>query len=87
MLAFAVTALLSTMHYEGPVTADNGDYLDVTFDVPAGTSVDTDELVRRINRQTAPAVVVRSAALVDGFDAFCFFFSALGLRISLFDFF
>lgn len=41
----------------------------VSFGVPAGTSVDTDELVRRINRQTAPAVVVREAALVDGFDA------------------
>ena len=29
--------VLSTMHYEGPVTADGGDYLDVTFDVPVGT--------------------------------------------------
>jgi tRNA pseudouridine38-40 synthase len=41
----------------------------VSFDVPAATPVDVDELVRRINRQTAPAVVVRDAALVDGFDA------------------
>jgi len=31
--------------------------------------VDADELVRRVNRQIAPAVVVRDAALVDGFDA------------------
>ena len=41
----------------------------ISFDVPAGTSLDTDELVRRVNRQTAPAVVVRDAAMVDGFDA------------------
>ena len=33
----AVAAVLSTMHYEGEVTADGGDYAEVAFDVPAGT--------------------------------------------------
>ncbi|HEY5927957.1 MAG TPA: CehA/McbA family metallohydrolase [Kofleriaceae bacterium] len=32
-----VAAVLSTMHYEGDVTADGGDYVDVQFAVPAGT--------------------------------------------------
>lgn len=41
----------------------------VSFDVPAGTHVDVDEVVRRVNRQTAPAVVVRDAAIAPGFDA------------------
>ncbi len=41
----------------------------VSFDVPAGTPVDTGELVRRVNRQIAPTVVVRDAALANGFDA------------------
>ena len=30
-------AVLSTMHYEGDVTAEGGDYHDVAFEVPAGT--------------------------------------------------
>jgi tRNA pseudouridine38-40 synthase len=41
----------------------------VSFDVPAGTSVETDELMRRVNRQTAPSVVVRDCALAPGFNA------------------
>jgi tRNA pseudouridine38-40 synthase len=41
----------------------------VSFDVPAGTSFDPDELMRRVNRQTAPAVVVRDCALAPGFNA------------------
>ena len=41
----------------------------VSFDVPAGTSIDTDELVRRVNRQVALRRRSRAdAALVDGFD-------------------
>jgi len=35
VIVFAV--VLSSMHYEGDVTAANGDYVDVPFDVPAGT--------------------------------------------------
>ncbi len=31
-----VAAVISTLHFEGPVTADGGDYHLVTFDVPAG---------------------------------------------------
>jgi MYXO-CTERM domain-containing protein len=34
-IVFAV--VLSSMHYEGDVTAAGGDYVDVPFDVPAGT--------------------------------------------------
>jgi tRNA pseudouridine38-40 synthase len=41
----------------------------VSFDVPNGTHVDADELTRRVNRQTAPAVVVRDAAIANDFDA------------------
>jgi tRNA pseudouridine38-40 synthase len=41
----------------------------ISFDVPAGTSFDPDELMRRVNRQTAPSVVVRDCALAPGFDA------------------
>ncbi|HVT77364.1 MAG TPA: tRNA pseudouridine(38-40) synthase TruA [Acidimicrobiales bacterium] len=41
----------------------------VSFDVPAGTSLDCDELMRRVNRQTAPSVVVRDCAIAEGFDA------------------
>src|SRR4051812_12280907 len=33
----AIAAVLSTMHYEGDVTAAGGDYADVAFVVPAGT--------------------------------------------------
>jgi hypothetical protein len=33
----AIAAVLSTMHYEGDVTAANGDYVDVAFDVPPNT--------------------------------------------------
>ncbi|MEO8842950.1 MAG: CehA/McbA family metallohydrolase [Kofleriaceae bacterium] len=33
----AVAAVLSTMHYEGDVPADGGDYQDVAITVPAGT--------------------------------------------------
>jgi MYXO-CTERM domain-containing protein len=33
----AVAVVLSSMHYEGDVTADGGDYADVQFEVPAGT--------------------------------------------------
>jgi len=32
-----VATVLSTMHYEGDVTAAGGDFVDVPFDVPAGT--------------------------------------------------
>ncbi|HUR78831.1 MAG TPA: tRNA pseudouridine(38-40) synthase TruA [Acidimicrobiales bacterium] len=41
----------------------------VSFDVPAGARVDADELTRRVNRQTAPAVVVRDTAIAPDFDA------------------
>ena len=42
----------------------------ISFDVPAGTSVAPDELVRRVNRQTAASgVVARECALAPGFDA------------------
>ena len=34
----AVAVVLSTMHYEGDVTAAGGDYADVAFEVPAGTA-------------------------------------------------
>jgi MYXO-CTERM domain-containing protein len=37
MSLILTAAVLSTMHYEGDVTADNGDYVDVQFTVPAGT--------------------------------------------------
>src|SRR3954469_7417837 len=33
----ALAMVLSSMHYEGDVTADGGDYADVPFVVPAGT--------------------------------------------------
>src|SRR6185503_18025052 len=33
----AIAVVLSSMHYEGDVTAAGGDYVDVAFDVPAGT--------------------------------------------------
>jgi MYXO-CTERM domain-containing protein len=33
----AIAAVLSTVHLEGDVTADNGDYVDVPFTVPVGT--------------------------------------------------
>src|ERR1041385_3122951 len=33
----AIAVVLSSMHYEGAVTAAGGDYVDVAFDVPAGT--------------------------------------------------
>src|SRR3954469_18621208 len=33
----ALAMVLSSMHYEGDVTADGGDYVDVPFVVPAGT--------------------------------------------------
>ncbi|HEY5949366.1 MAG TPA: CehA/McbA family metallohydrolase [Kofleriaceae bacterium] len=33
----ALAIVLSTMHYEGDVTAAGGDYVDVPFEVPAGT--------------------------------------------------
>ncbi|MBV8759411.1 MAG: hypothetical protein JO257_19135, partial [Deltaproteobacteria bacterium] len=36
MSVVAVAAVLSTMHYEGDVTAAGGDYVDVPFTVPAG---------------------------------------------------
>jgi len=32
-----VAVVLSTMHFEGNVTADGGDYVDIAFDVPVGT--------------------------------------------------
>ena len=42
----------------------------ISFDVPAGTEVDTDVLVRRVNRQLQPSIVVRDAvADVGTFDA------------------
>ena len=37
MAFIIVAAVLSTMHFEGNVTADGGDYVDVAFDVPVGT--------------------------------------------------
>src|SRR5258706_8532831 len=37
MTLVLTAAVLSTMHFEGDVTADNGDYVDVAFAVPAGT--------------------------------------------------
>ena len=37
MSLVAVAAVLSTMHYEGDVAGAGGDYVDVPFDVPAGT--------------------------------------------------
>jgi hypothetical protein len=37
MSLVAVAVVLSTMHYEGDVTAAGGDYVDVQFTVPAGT--------------------------------------------------
>ncbi|HUS29701.1 MAG TPA: CehA/McbA family metallohydrolase [Kofleriaceae bacterium] len=33
----AIALVLSSMHYEGDVTAAGGDYVDVPFDVPVGT--------------------------------------------------
>jgi hypothetical protein len=36
MSLIAVAAVLSSMHYEGDVTAAGGDYVDVPFTVPAG---------------------------------------------------
>src|SRR6185436_11028144 len=33
----AIAVVLSSMHYEGDVTAAGGDYVDVAFDVPVGT--------------------------------------------------
>lgn len=33
----ALAAVLSSMHYEGDVTADGGDYHEVSFEVPEGT--------------------------------------------------
>jgi len=41
----------------------------VAFDAPAGGPVDPDDLARRVNRQLAPEVVVRTASIADaGFD-------------------
>jgi MYXO-CTERM domain-containing protein len=37
MGALLVAAVLSTLHLEGAVPADGGDYLEVTFEVPPGT--------------------------------------------------
>lgn len=37
MIALPVAAVISTVHLEGDVTADGGDFVDVPFDVPAGT--------------------------------------------------
>jgi MYXO-CTERM domain-containing protein len=37
MVALVIAVVLSTMHYEGDVTAAGGDYADVLFEVPAGT--------------------------------------------------
>lgn len=37
MSLVAIATVLSTMHYEGDVTGDGGDYADVDFVVPAGT--------------------------------------------------
>src|SRR6478736_1633993 len=33
----AIATVLSTMHYEGDVTGDGGDFVDVEFVVPANT--------------------------------------------------
>lgn len=42
----------------------------VSFDVPAGTPFDIEELPRRVNRQTASGgIVVRDAAIAASFDA------------------
>jgi tRNA pseudouridine38-40 synthase len=41
----------------------------VSFDVPATTSIEVDELIRRVNRQLQPSIVVRDASVADGFDA------------------
>src|SRR5258706_3283464 len=37
MSLVAIATVLSTMHYEGDVTAAGGDFVDVPFVVPAGT--------------------------------------------------
>ena len=37
MVTIVIAVVLSTMHYEGDVTAAGGDYADVQFEVPAGT--------------------------------------------------
>jgi hypothetical protein len=37
MVALVIAVVLSSMHYEGDVTAAGGDYADVQFEVPAGT--------------------------------------------------
>jgi hypothetical protein len=37
MSLIVLAVVLSTMHYEGDVTAAGGDYVDVPFEVPAGT--------------------------------------------------
>jgi hypothetical protein len=37
MSLWLIAGVISTLHLEGPVTADGGDYLVVPFDVPAGT--------------------------------------------------
>ena len=37
MSVIVFAAVLSSMHYEGDVTAAGGDYVDVAFEVPAGT--------------------------------------------------
>ena len=31
-------AVISSLHFQGPVTADGGDYVTIPFDVPAGTA-------------------------------------------------
>jgi hypothetical protein len=36
-MSILIAAVISTLHLEGPVTADGGDYLLVPFEVPAGT--------------------------------------------------
>ncbi|MBA3391510.1 MAG: CehA/McbA family metallohydrolase [Deltaproteobacteria bacterium] len=36
-MLLALAAVLSTMHYEADVAVDGGDYVDVLFEVPAGT--------------------------------------------------
>ncbi|MEY2396865.1 MAG: tRNA pseudouridine38-40 synthase [Actinomycetota bacterium] len=42
----------------------------VSFDVPADTRIDTDQLVQRVNRQLAPRVVAREASVPEStFDA------------------
>ena len=37
MIPIVFAAVISTMHLEADVTADNGDYVVLPFDVPAGT--------------------------------------------------